>query len=179
MIIQGYVATWSHPEGMTSYLNANNIKIFDYQKFCEPLTRKVRSVAEEIAKESGVEIEFIRKLKAFRKDDRIQEIIKDKQINTGLVHIFSAMESCTTYRPWHDKTSGRTFLKFDTSKCLHYYFYFIDEELGLCYLRVPTWPPFRLQFYMNGHNWLAYKMQKKGIRNRDRIHSQAESFPER
>ena len=163
MIIQGYVPTWSHADGMTGYLNANGIRIFDYQKFCEPLTRKVRSIAEEIARESGVEIEFIRKLKAFRKDDRIQEIIKSKQINTGLVHIFSAMESCTTYKPWHDKTSGRTFLKFDTSKCLHYYFYFIDEELGLCYLRVPTWPPFRLQFYMNGHNWLAYKMQKKGI----------------
>jgi len=24
----------------------------------------------------------------------------------------------------------------------HYYFYFIDEEFGLCYLRVPTWAPF-------------------------------------
>jgi len=31
-------------------------------------------------------------------------------------------------------------------KCLHYCFYFIDEEFGLCYLRVPTWAPFRLQF---------------------------------
>ena len=99
MIIQGYVAPWSHSEGMTSYLNANHVKIFDYQKFCEPLTRKVRSIAEGIAKEAGIEIEFIRKLKAFRKDDRIQEIIKSKQISTGLVHIFSAMESCNTYKP--------------------------------------------------------------------------------
>lgn len=69
---------------MTSYLNTNNIKIFNYQKFCEPLTRKVRSVAEEIARESSIELEFIRKLKAFRKDDRIHEIIKGKQISTGL-----------------------------------------------------------------------------------------------
>ena len=38
---------------------------------------------------------------------------------------------------------------------------FIDKELGLCYLRVPTWAPFRLQFYMNGHNLLASKLQKK------------------
>ena len=87
----------------------------------------------------------------------------NKQISTGLVHIFSAMEGCNTYKPWHDKRSGKTFLKYDASKCLHYCFYFIDKELGLCYLRVPTWPPFRLQFYMNGHNWLAHKMQKKGI----------------
>ncbi len=31
---------------------------------------------------------------------------------------------------------------------------------GLCYLRVPTWCPFRLQFYCNGHNWLAHKLTK-------------------
>ena len=73
------------------------------------------------------------------------------------------MESCNTYKPWHDKVSKKTFLKQDESKCLHYYFYFIDKELGLCYLRVPTWSPFRLQFYMNGHNFLSNKMKKKDI----------------
>ena len=55
-----------------------------------------------------------------------------------------------TYKPWHDKQTHRTFLRPDTGKCLHYYFYFIDAELGLIYLRVPTWCPFRLQFYCNG-----------------------------
>ena len=51
----------------------------------------------------------------------------------------------------------------DSGKCLHYYFYFIDEKLGLCYLRVPTWCPFRLQFYCNGHSWLARKLAAAGI----------------
>jgi len=48
------------------------------------------------------------------------------------------MEPCSTYKPWHDKQSGKTFLKPDQGKCLHYYFYLMDEELGLCYVRVPT-----------------------------------------
>jgi len=30
--------------------------------------------------------------------------------------------------------------------------------LGLIYLRVPTWCPFRLQFYCNGHSWLARQL---------------------
>jgi hypothetical protein len=42
-------------------------------------------------------------------------------------------------------------------------FYFIDVELGLVYLRVPTWAPFRLQFYCNGHSWLARQLTAKGI----------------
>lgn len=35
--------------------------------------------------------------------------------------------------------------------------------LGLCFLSVPTWCPFRAQFYFNGHNWLASKLRDAGI----------------
>ena len=73
------------------------------------------------------------------------------------------METCTTFKPLHDKRTGRTFLKPDQSKCLHYYFYFIDEFLGLCYVRVPTWCPFRLQIYLNGHNILANELKQNDI----------------
>ena len=63
------------------------------------------------------------------------KVLERRGDHPGLVHIISAMEACDSYRPWHDKTSGQTFLKPDSGKCLHYYFYFIDDEVGLCYLR--------------------------------------------
>lgn len=163
IIIQGVIPGWSYADGMTAYFHANGIKIFDFAEFSRPLTENVRENAARIASENGIDIEFIRKTQAFRKDDRIQEILKESGKTEGLIHIFSAMETCNTYKPWHDKTTGQTFFKFDQSKCLHYYFYFLDKELGLCYLRVPTWCPFRLQFYMNGHNLLARKLDRKGI----------------
>jgi len=81
----------------------------------------------------------------------------------GLVHVISAMEACPSYKPWHDKSSGKTYLRPETGKCLHYYFYFIDDELGLCYLRVPTWAPFGLQFYCNGHSALARALKREAI----------------
>ena len=90
-------------------------------------------------------------------------ILNERGRHPGLVHIFSAMELCPTYKPWHDQKTHRTYLKPDQSKCLHYYFYFIDEKLGLCYVRVPTWCPFRLQIYFNGHNWLAAELDKRHI----------------
>ena len=39
----------------------------------------------------------------------------------------------------------------------------MDAELGLIYLRVPTWAPFRLQFYCNGHSRLARQLTAEGI----------------
>jgi len=41
--------------------------------------------------------------------------------------------------------------------------YLMDPEYGLCYLRIPTWAPFRLQFYFNGHDWLQRCMDSEGI----------------
>ena len=163
MIMQGTLPGWCYDHGMTSFLYARQIKIFDYAQFAKALQEKVRENAERIAAENDIEIEFIRKIGAFRKEARIKDILKERGNDSGLVHILSAMEACTSYRPWHDKKTGKTFLKYDSGKCLHYYFYFIDKTFGLCYLRVPTWAPFRLQFYMNGHNWLAAKLDKRKI----------------
>jgi len=37
------------------------------------------------------------------------------------------METCATYTPWHDKSTGKTFLKPSQNKCVHLYFYFIAD----------------------------------------------------
>lgn len=163
IVITGTIPGWCHSNGMSLYLNSHNIKIFDFARFAEPLRDEIRANAERLATENGIEIEFIRRAKAFRKEERIRKIISDRGDHPGLVHIFSAMETCLSYSPWHDKTTGKTALRNKETKCLHYYFYFIDAEFGLCYLRVPTWAPFRLQFYCNGHNHLANRLRDEEI----------------
>ena len=162
VVIQGTVPGLCYAKGMTSYLYQHNVRIFDYPRFAEPFREQIRENAERLAKEAGVEIEFMRKT-SFRKDSRIAEVLAKRGNAPGLVHILSAMEACPTYRPWHDKNTGRTFLKPSLGKCLHYYFYFLDADYGLCHVRVPTWAPFRLQFYFNGHNQLASKLSAAGI----------------
>lgn len=162
LVFAGSLPEISYSQGMTNYMNQHGIKIFDYPKFAEPFKETIRANAERIAKENGVEIEFIRKA-GIRKESIISDKIAKRGSHPGIVHIISAMEACNTYKPWHNKTTGKTFLKPDTSKCLHYYFYFIDEQVGLGYVRVPTWCPFRLQVYINGHNLLASKLRKAGI----------------
>ena len=162
VVITGTIPGICYAAGMTSFLKAQGVRIFDYPQWAEPLREEIRVNAERLAQEHGLEIEFIRR-KDFRKESRIKEIISRRGDHPGLVHIFSAMEPCPSYKPWHDKKSHHTFLKPTQAKCLHYYFYCIDPGLGLCYLRVPTWAPFRLQFYYNGHYQLAAALRREGI----------------
>jgi hypothetical protein len=163
VVITGTLPDICHARAMAGHLGGRGIRLFDYAHWAEPLRDEIRANAERLAAEAGLEIEFIRKLKAFRKEDRVQQILAERGDHPGLVHIFSAMEACSSYRPWHDKASGRTFFKPISGKCLHYYFYFIDAQFGLCYVRVPTWAPFRLQVYFNGHGWLARQLTQAGI----------------
>src|SRR5271157_697237 len=162
IVITGTVPGICHAKGMTSFFYANGIRIFDYPQFAATLRDRLRDNAAKVAKAAGVSIEHVTK-SYLRKEDMVAKAIAQRGEHPGLAHVISAMEACGAYEPWHDKKTGKTFVRPDAGKCLHYYFYFIDEELGLIYVRVPTWAPFRLQVYCNGHSWLARKLTAEGI----------------
>lgn len=162
IIVTGTLPGACYAAGMTSYLYSRGVRIFDYPRFAEPLRDRIRERAQQVCEAAGVQIEHVNK-SHIRKEELVARVLAVRGDAVGLVHVISAMEACPSYKPWHDKTSGKTFLRPEQGKCLHYYFYFIDEEFGLCYLRVPTWAPFGLQFYCNGHSALARSLRREGI----------------
>jgi len=162
ILITGTLPGACYAGGMTSFLYSQGIRIFDYAQFAEPLRERIRERAQEVCKAAGIEIEHVNK-SHIRKEDLVARVLEKRGDAPGLVHVLSAMEACPSYKPWHNKTNGKTYLRGDTGKCLHYYFYFMDEDLGLCYMRVPTWAPFSLQFYCNGHSALAQSLKREGI----------------
>jgi hypothetical protein len=162
MVITGTLPGVCYAEGMTRFLRICGIRIFDYPQFAVTLRDRVRERAASLAAGAGIAIEHIGKAH-IRKEDVVARVLDRRGDHPGLVHIISAMEACDAYQPWHDKQTHKTFVRPDSGKCLHYYFYFQDARFGLVYLRVPTWAPFRLQFYCNGHSWLARQLDANGI----------------
>jgi hypothetical protein len=64
-----------HPKAMTTMLDSRGIRLFDYTKFahpfCDPCSRGSRP-------RRSVTIEFIRRMKTFRKEDRIREVLAER-----------------------------------------------------------------------------------------------------
>lgn len=162
IIITGTLPGACYAGGMTSFLYSHGIRIFDYPRFAEPLRDRIRERARQVCDDHGVQIEHVNK-SHIRKEELVARVLARRGDAPGLVHVISAMESCPSYTPQIDKRNGHMFLRPCIGKCLHYYFYFIDEQLGLCFLRVPTWAPFTLQFYCNGHSALARSLERQGI----------------
>ena len=162
VVVTGTLPTVCYAEGMTRFLNAHEMRIFDYPEFASTLRDRVRGRAADLAGRAGIEIEHIAKSHV-RKEEVVGKVLEERGDHVGLVHVISAMEACDCCQRWRDKTTHRTFVRPDSGKCLHYYFYFMDADFGVVYLRVPTWAPFRLQFYCNGHNWLARRLTAEGV----------------
>jgi putative NADH-flavin reductase len=63
VLVFGTLPTLCFAEGMTSYLYAHKVRIFDYPRFAEPYRNELRENAERLAAENGITIEQLRKKK--------------------------------------------------------------------------------------------------------------------
>jgi len=73
--------------------------VFDFANVFTPARERIRVNTERLAAENSLEIEYIRNTHAFRKEDRIESIVKERGEDEGLAHIFSALEVNNTYKP--------------------------------------------------------------------------------
>jgi hypothetical protein len=68
MIVTGTLPGVCHAKGMTAFLSARGVRIFDYPRFAEPLRDRIRARAAELASAAGATIEHIAK-RHIRKED--------------------------------------------------------------------------------------------------------------
>jgi len=102
VVITGTLPDIGYAGAMAGYLSYHKIRLFDYPRWAEPLRDELRNHAEQLAIEAGIEIEFIRRHKAFRKEDRIKTIIATRRPVPQ--PIFISPQTITN--PWIDQESG-------------------------------------------------------------------------
>jgi hypothetical protein len=100
LVIQGTLPGLCHADGMTAYLYAHEIRIFDYPRFAAPFRDELRENAEKLAAENGIKTEFVRNHET-RKERLIHQILKKRGNQPGLVAILSAV-----WRAAHGRYSG-------------------------------------------------------------------------
>jgi hypothetical protein len=79
----------------------------------------------------------------------------------GLVGVLCVIEACSTFK-LGGLMGQPIFVQRQVPQRVLYY-YFVDKDLGLIHVRLPTWAPFTVQVYANGHHFAARQLRKKGI----------------
>ena len=99
IIVTGTLPGACYAKGMTGFLSARQIRVFDYPRFAEPLRDRVRDRAAELASAAGVTIEHIAK-KHIRKEDVVAKILAVRGDHPGLVHIISGHRQVGREQAW-------------------------------------------------------------------------------
>jgi hypothetical protein len=89
----------------------------------------------------------------------VDDILRQWAINTRLICVLCCMECCLSFKLRRGK--GQPTLVNARRQQRVLYFYFLDPQLDLIYVRLTTWFPFKIQVYVNGHSLLARQMLKR------------------
>src|ERR1700674_2420732 len=77
VVITGTLPTICYAAGMTRFLHANQVRIFDYPAFASALRDQVRERAASLASEAGIEIEYIAK-SHIRKEAVVAKVLEQR-----------------------------------------------------------------------------------------------------
>lgn len=161
-IISGSLIPISYTEGVMKYLSSNRILLKDFTKYAEELAKKIKDGAIAIAQKEEVQYQYLNNSK-IRKDELVKSIIETRGNHPGLVVVLSSLEIENSFDINRNRDKQQLQIVPRQRKCLHIYYYFIDEQLGLCHFRIQTFFPFKVQFYFNGKEKLANDFNKASV----------------
>jgi hypothetical protein len=159
LLFKGYLPLrW--PEAMEGFIAGNGLRIKDFKHFVRDKAEKLKEHAKALAEKSRQPYMHLSH-RVSSKEDLAKAIAARDKVTEGLVCVMTAVEACQSFKIAYGK--NRPKIQNARRKCLCIYFYFIDRELGFLHVRIQTWFPFTVQVCLNGHNWLARKLDRHGI----------------
>ena len=102
-----------------------------------------------------------------RAADRKEKVAHEHQIererDSGLIGVYSAIENCQSYRATFAPGATRPAIRKFPTKCKHLYYYFDHPVFGFMSVRLQTWFPYPIQLQLNGREWLRRSLDQEEI----------------
>jgi hypothetical protein len=168
MIFHGHLSGFYPKDSFAHFLASQGILLKDFSWYVQTITGLIKSRIQQIAAAKGRPMLYLdRAMTASRgksKEDLARQIAERDGVREGLICVLSTLETSSSFQVRGNRESKKLEVVRAWRKCLHYYFYLIDSEFGFMHIRLQSWFPFQLQIYINGREWLARQMDRRGIR---------------
>jgi hypothetical protein len=159
VLFRGYLPIMSGA-AMAQFLTSRGVRRESLKPFLLEQAERLKGHAQSVCAQAGRPYAYLNK--NTRKDDMALKLADRDGITEGLVCVFSILEPCRTFSlAWNGRSP---YVQSAHRKCLHLYYYFLDRDMGLIHVKLQTWFPFRIQVYVNGHEWLQRKLAHHGIK---------------
>lgn len=158
IIFKGYLPL-GYPAGMENFLLRKGLLIKEFKAFAKQQSEIIKQSAIDYAQRYNRPYQFLNE--KTRKEELAHQIADQDGVDEGLVCVFAVVEQNPSFAMRYGEKRPR--LVSCRPRCLTLYFYFMDRQFGFMHVRLQTWFPFMIQIYINGHEWLAKRLDAKGI----------------
>ena len=162
VVFRGTIRQLAHCEGLQCYLDVKGVLLKEFARHAEAVSEQLKDAVRGAAEGLGRPVEYLASPKA-NKEELAREIAERDRVSEGTIAVLTAVEPCQSFIVFRSRSEKSIELRSTVRKCLHLYRYFIDSELGFGHARIQSWFPFKVQICVNGREWLARQMDRKGI----------------
>ena len=148
--------------GMAGYLSRIGTLLKDFGDHAQAMTEQLIQASLKRAEVAGRPVQYLQS-PSIRKNEYARRIAKNDRITDGLICVLTCVEPCRSFEIYRNREKKILELLPRNRKCKFLYHYWIDRRFGFMSARVQTWFPFSIQVCMNGREWLARRMNEKGM----------------
>jgi len=163
VLFRGTFRTICYSEGLQAWLLGRGILFKDYAAYAQRLSHGIQEHAKKYAERHGRRYLYVKSRNA-SKEEIARRLIEEEQIREGLVCVLGCVELCKSFRFARlSRKKNHCGLRVTERPGLHIYFYYLDRDFGLMHVRLQSWIPFSVQVCVNGWEWLARQLDRRGI----------------
>jgi hypothetical protein len=162
LVFRGTLRMLAFAGGMAGYLSRIGTLLKDFGDHAQAMTEQLIQASLKRAEVAGRPVQYLQS-PSIRKDDYARRIARDDGITDGLICVLTCVEPCRSFEIYRNRDKKLLELVPRNRKCKFLYHYWIDRRFGFMSARVQTWFPFSIQVCMNGREWLARRMDEKGM----------------
>lgn len=161
--LNGYVKNLQMPGGLINFIREQMGFPIPSPMLLAPVSEAFRTRVEKFAEEQSLTIVNFARGEAKDETARVHLAKFDKR--SGVVLIGKAQEKTSGYtarrkdhgtKVWFDYSRREVFVT-------HYYFYILDVEFGMFFIKICTYFPFDVKVCFNGHEWAKQQLHKERI----------------
>jgi len=163
--LNGYVPHLQMPGGLIRFIREQLGFPIPSPMLLPPVTQAFRKAVEQYAQEQGLAIVDFGKAKDEDKDDLARAHLAQFAKKQGVVLIGKAQEKALGYKAQKSLKGSRVWFEYSRQSLYvtYYYFYILDADFGLFFIKVCTYFPFDVKVCLNGHEWAKQQLRAEGI----------------
>jgi hypothetical protein len=167
LIFKGHLSRFYCPGGLKGFLDRQGVLLNDFGRYADWISGEVKAHAQRLAAEAGRPYLYLEQSYTRRsgrsKEQLARRIAERDGVSEGLICVLAAVEPCSSFQLYRNRQTCLLELRPRRRKCLHFYYYFVDRELGFCHVRLQSWFPFQIQVWVNGREALSRQLDARRV----------------